>query len=252
MRPTVATLNFTSRKRIERNSVRISGVTSGSEGYFLLEKFDVNEHAFPPTANVIIESFTGKYGFQRFTIGVIDGLDLTRRHLFSPSDLPNAIFRIKVVSGDRSTVGKILGDADNIPIEIGGRPPSLLPIDPVDLDNRVWWLDFDDEIGPVLQMNERLPDYQQVARDDGFRATVMPTVVYQIMLWVISKTIEGEGDSNVRRWAKALTFPGIDLKKINFDGEDSEIDFALKVVKAFAKQNNFIDKFNIALDKSQS
>ncbi len=252
MRPTVATLNFTSRKRIERNNVRISGVMNGSEGFFVLEKFDVDEHAFPPLANVVIESYTGKYGFQRFTIGVIDGIDLTRHHPFPLSDLPNAVFRIKVVSGDLSTAGRILGDADKIPIEIGGRPPSLLPIDPVDLDNRVWWLDFDDELGPVLQMNERLPDYQQIARDDGFRATVLPTVVYQIVMWLISKTSEGEGDSIVRRWVKALTFPGIDLRKIDFDDDETKKDFALKVAKAFAKQNGFIDKFNIALDKSQS
>lgn len=248
MRPTVANLNFTSRKRIERSHIRISGNTSGPDGYFILDRFDVGEYGFPNDAHVCIESWTGKYGFQRFEIGRLDRIDLSKQVQFSANDLPNATFRIKVVVA--GSTGKILGDADNIPVEIGGRPPSILPIDPVDLDNRIWWLEIDEEIGPVLQMNQRLPDYQQIARDTEFRATIMPTVVYQIALWITSSMNSGEIDAKVRRWAKVLTFPGVDSFKVNVQDADSRQDFALKVAKAFAKSHGLFDRYLISLDRN--
>ena len=250
MRPTVANLNFTSRKRIKRGLLRITGTTSGAEGYFVLDKFDVSEYGFDGDAIVFVESFTGKYGFQRFVIGRLNSLDLLKQHPFASSDLPNATFRIKVVTGDES--GRILGDADNIPVEIGGRPPSILPIDPVDLDHRVWWLDIDEETGPVLQMNERLPDYQQIARDQEFRAIVMPSVVQQITIWVL-KSIgnKGELNPNVQKWAKALTFPGVDPTKFNGDDDNAPQDFALKTAMAFAKYHGYFDSYITALDRRQ-
>jgi len=248
MRPTVANLNFTSRKRIERSHIRLSGSTAGTEGYFILDRFDVSEYEFPNDAQVVVESWTGKYGFQRFEIGRLDRLDFAKQHRFAANDLPNATFRIKVVGTGSS--GKILGDADNIPVEIGGKPPSILPIDPVDLDNRVWWLEIDDETGPVLQMNQRLPDYQQIARDTEFRATIMPSVVHQIALWVASSMNSGEADAKVRRWAKALTLPGVDPSKVNVEDEDARQDFAVMAAKAFAKHHGFFEKYLTSLDRN--
>ena len=248
MRPTVANLNFTSRKRIERSHIRISGSTAGTQGYFILDRFDVSEYKFPHDAQVVVESWTGKYGFQRFEIGRLDRLDFAKQNAFAANDLPNATFRIKVVAAGSS--GKILGDADNIPVEIGGKPPSILPIDPVDLDNRVWWLEIDEETGPVLQMNQRLPDYQQIARDTEFRATIMPSVVYQIALWVASSMSSGEADEKVRRWAKALTFPGVDPSKVNVEDEDSRQDFAVRAAKAFAKHHGLFEKYLTSLDRN--
>jgi hypothetical protein len=248
MRPTVANLNFTSRKRIERSQIRISGIAAGTEGYFILDRFDVTEYEFPSDAQVIVESWTGKYGFQRFEIGRLDRLDFTKQNRFAANDLPNATFRIKVVATGSS--GKILGDADNIPVEIGGRPPSILPIDPVDLDNRVWWLEIDEETGPVLQMNQRLPDYQQIARDIEFRATIMPSVVYQIALWVATSMNSGEADDKVRRWAKALTLPGVEPSKVNVEDDDARRDFAIKAAKAFAKHHGLFEKYLTSLDRN--
>lgn len=249
MRPTVANLNYTSRKRIERSDIRISGNVSGREGNFVLEKFEISKYGFPLDALVVVESFTGKYGFQRFDVGRLDRLDLSSRYPFAANDLSNATFRIKVVGSGNA--GKILGDADHIPVVIGGRPPSILPIDPVDLDNRVWWLEIDEETGPVLQMNQRLPDYQQIARDVEFRATVLPSVVHQIALWVVRNITSGDTDINVRRWAKALTFPGVDPTNVSVDDDEAREEFALKVAIAFAKQHGFIDQYLISLDRRQ-
>ena len=249
MRPTVANLNFTARKRIERGLLRITGTTSGADGYFVLDKFDVSEYGFDDDAIVFVESFTGKYGFQRFEIGRINSLDLLKQHPFASSDLPNATFRIKVVTGDES--GRILGDADNIPVEIGGRRPSILPTVQVDLGHRVWWLDIDDETGPVLQMNERLPDYQQIARDQEFRAIVMPSVVQQITIWVVKKTVSGEITPHVQKWEKALTFPGVDPKKFNGADDHDLQDFPLKTAMAFAKHHGYFDRYITALDRRQ-
>lgn len=248
MRPTVANLNFTSRKRIERHCLRITGGSSGTNGYFVLDRFDVSEYSFPSDSEVVVESWTGKYGFQRFEVGRLDRLDLTKRNVFALNDLPNATFRVKVVQS--GSAGRILGDADSIPVEIGGAPPSILPIDPVDLDNRVWWLEIDEEQGPILQMNQRLADYQQIARDTEFRAVVLPIVVHQIALWVASSMNSGETSQNVRRWAKALTLPGVDPTKVNVQDENSRHDFAIKASQAFAKQHDLFERFQIAQDRN--
>lgn len=246
MRPTVNTLNFTSRKRINRGLLRITGNISGAEGYFILDKFDVSKYGFDHDAIVFVESFTGKYGFQRFEIGRLSSLQLLKQHPFASSDLRNAIFRIKVVAGNES--GRILGDADNIPVEIGGHPSSLLPIEKVDLDQLVWWLDIDEENGPVLQMNSRFSDSQQIALDNEFRATVMQSVVQQIAIWVVNNIATGETTPNSQKWIKVLTIFGADPTKLKHDDKISIKEFGLKAAMAFTKYYRLYDGYIKALD----
>lgn len=254
MKPTVATLNFTERHRIERRDVRITGHTSGAQGYFLLEKLEVGSLGLDPSAVVVIECFTGKIGFQRYIHGPLADIEscASNQHQFPSTDLPNATFRVKIVSCNSLTKGRILADANDIPVEFGGRPPSLLGVDPADIGELVWALDISEETGPILQINERLPDPQQIARDTEFRATVMPKIVAEIAFWVAEKVQSGEADSSATKWKRALSqLPGINFDTADTSTVEHRTELADRVSHAWAKQHDSVNKFKNALERRQ-
>lgn len=251
MRPTVATLNFTDRKRIEREFVRIVGGGNSQNGFFCLEKVDLTEFDFESGSELILECYTSKYGYHRFEIGPIEGIDRSTRHPFHFGELASAKFNIRIVSTSSHAKGRILGEAQGISVEIGGRTPSLLPIDPTELDQNVWNLDLDGDTGPILLMNERLPDYQQVALDNGFRSVTMVVIIERIGEWVLRQINEGEADEYTRKWARAFTALGHNPDEVDSDNPTSMAEYPKKLAKAFARSNSFFDKYLTAIDRSE-
>jgi len=250
MRPTVATFNFTDRERIEREFVRITGGGTSNAGYFCIEKLDLNEFSFESGGEVVVECYTSKYGYHRFEIGSIEDLDLSRRHPFHFGELSSAKFNIRIVSNNPTTKGRVLGEAHGVSVEIGGRTPSLLPIDPTELDQRVWNLHFDGDNGPVLLMNERLPDYQQIALDNGFRAVTMVAIIKEIGRWVLKQIEEGESDEYTRKWSRAFTALGHNPEDLDSEDSNAIADYPEKLAKAYARSHTFFDKYLNVLDRS--
>ncbi len=251
MKPTVATLNFTHRKRIEREAVRIVGRTDGLQDYFELEKLDVRDLDLDPTALIVIECFTGKVGFHRFVHGPLSDLEVLRskRHEFSLFDLQNALFRLKIVSTHFESKGRILADADGIPMIFGGKPPALLPIEVSDLGDLVWSVDIPEDSGPSLQINERVLDPQQVARDDEFRAVVMPKVVERIALWLAESIEDGELDQFAKKWKKAFAILDVNFDLADTGTVEARRDLAEMTSRAFSKHHKLMEKFNIAQER---
>ena len=250
MRPTVATINFTNRQRIEREYVQIVGGGDATSGYFSIEKLELSEFGFDSLSQVVVECWTSKYGYHRFEIGSIANLDRSIRYPFRFSELANAKLNIRIVSIDEKTKGMVVGEAYGLAVEIGGKPPSLLPIDQTQLDQRVWNLLIDVDSGPVLQMNERLSDYQQVAKDDVFRAISIVTVIEKVGEWVLKKINAGEQDEYVKKWTRAFTALGHTPEEINSENPTEIADFPGKVGKAFARKNSFYERFVTAVDRS--
>ena len=251
MRPTVATLNFTDRKRIEREFVRIVGGGNSSDGYFCIEKLDLAEFEFEPGSDLIVECYTSKYGYNRFEIGSFENIDKSIRYPFHFGELASAKFNIRIVSTNSDEKGRILGEAQGIAVEIGGRTPSLLPIDPTELDQNVWNLQLDGDTGPILLMNERLPDYQQVALDNGFRSVTMVSIIERIGEWVLRQINEGESDEYTRKWARAFTALGHNPEEVDSENEISVAEYPKKLAKSFARSNAFFDKYLVAIDRSE-
>ena len=250
MRPTVATINFTNRQRIEREFVQIVGGGDTTNGYFSFEKLELDEFGFDPLCRIVVECWTSKYGYHRFEIGNIATFDRTIRYPFRFSELANAKLNIRIVSIDEKTKGMVVGEAYGLAVEIGGKPPSLLPIDQTQLDQRVWNLLIDIDSGPVLQMNERLSDYQQVAKDDLFRAISMVTVIEKIGEWVLKKINAGEQDEYVKKWTRAFTALGHNPEEVNSGNATEVADFPGKVGKAFARKNSFYERFVVAVERN--
>jgi hypothetical protein len=250
MRPTVATINFTNRQRIEREYVRIVGGGDATGGYFSIEKLELSEFVFDSLCEIVVECWTSKYGYHRFEVGSISKLDKSTQYPFRFSELANAKLNIRIVSVEEKTKGMVVGEAHGLSVEIGGKPPSLLPIDQTQLDQRVWNLLLDFDSGPVLQMNERLSDYQQVAKDDVFRAISMVTVIEKIGEWVLKKINAGEQDEYVKKWTRAFTALGHNPEEVNSVNVSEVADFPGKVGKAFARKNSFYERFVVAVERS--
>ena len=61
MRPTVATINFTNRQRIEREYVQIVGGGDTASGYFAIEKLELSEFGFDSLSHRNVRVLTPGY-----------------------------------------------------------------------------------------------------------------------------------------------------------------------------------------------
>ena len=244
MNPQIHTLNFVGRQEIESGKISISGYIGNTESHLVLSKFDVQEYGFEPSAKVIIEISTTKYGMLRIDAGELHALNLSTRFNvdIDANGIRSALVDINVVSTQPESRYKIIGTAKRLRLAVDGRKVSILPHVTQSLGGEVWRLGFDDSELPILYLNNQLEDGSQVAESKDFRATVMPTVVEKIASWLLEKLEDGGiEDPGVKKWEKTFVNLGCQLPDIN-DAEACK-RFPEEVAKAFAKEHNFIEKY---------
>lgn len=206
-------LNFTGRRKIPLEDVDID-LQHGADGVPSVScslKLDRGDQ--PEDARVYLEAYA-RYGFQRVpvgTLGSVTNLQGLRLPMFTANDVLR--FRVKVIdeSGEH---GRILRSADAIsPRDEGsesGRRLSLLPVEPHDLGQRVWKIEFRDD-GPVLVVNRAIEDiFHRVTSDPGFRALVFPELVREVLSEIVLRREDADpwdSDEWQGRWLQyALRF----------------------------------------------
>ena len=176
-------LNYTGRKSIPRSRVTVRITPSaGGERAFTAD-FDLKGLRFPRDAQIYIEAYNSD-SYMRFGFGSVGDPVVPRdTRLTDITVRPLAKFRLKVVD-EADEIGLLLGVADKIlplrPDEDLENSVSLLPIDFLDLSERVWRLDLSD--WPVLELNNRIDDIAEAARSSGgFLGLLYPEVFRRIL-----------------------------------------------------------------------
>jgi hypothetical protein len=240
-------LNYTGRRRLPLTDVAIT-ITSPQENPAFDATLNIAAHGFPETSRVFVEAYR-RMEWMRFDFGTIG-------HLLPPPDrrltrfesLNGVLFRVRVVSPEGSPSGKLLGEADRIPVQIPTPTEqtrrTLLPLVPESLQGELFRLDLSGE--PLLLVERELGgDWQAAAGSPLFESLVYPSVLRAIVEellregWPDDDEADWHGD-----WARfAESLPGFTDPPAEDSDRDEWID---TVVEAFCRAHRMLDRFNTA------
>lgn len=201
--------NYTGRVKIPRSRVDIS-LFKDNEGKYFRAKVNLEGFNFPPEAKIYIEAYY-KGVYQRFSFGMVAHIkepESTRLNELPETEL--AYFDISVVD-ETGKIGLLLGKAKGIAVSTDAVPNDripLLPVNPVDLKNQFWKLNFDtsDDGRPVLEINKNIPEVFEMARNDiRFISLVYPAAFRGVLQKLLEQDdLDIEEDTWVSQWLKFI------------------------------------------------
>lgn len=247
-------INSTGRKRLLRENVRIRLVEQarGLPPAFTAEIRLDSGLKLDPSARVYIEPYV-KSSSMRFDFGTVAAISQPESCVLSDIDAgANVLFRVKVVSSG-APAGKVLAAADGIrPADDSGESrKSLLPLKTADLGQEVWRLEVDKDSGPVLTLNNRIPEIaDRLKADPLFQGAIYPEVVRQLARRLLANG--GESDEDETEWVLDWKNWMQTVLEREFEDpdeldEDSLAELADELVEAFARSNGFVTRAAAAI-----
>ena len=231
-------LNFTGRRRISHNHVRITVTGIGGIETFSAE-LDLAGYDFPSDARVIVEAWR-QLELLRFDFGTI-GLPQTPAscRLSEFGTAAGLRFRVKVVSADAPR-GRLLGVADRIhPTDVQQESLLRVPLLVVrsrDLGREIWKLEFCDE--PVMVVNHRLARSKSLVQSTEFQSLVLPEVLRSVLNRIIlinEVRVLDETDDWTARWLRfAISLPGVEPIPEE-GGAEADLEWIDSVVGSFCR-----------------
>jgi len=177
-------LNYTNRKRIQKNNIKISIIGDEDEEKSFIATLDLTKLNLPGYARIYIEVYHRMMQSQRYVFGTVNKTSHPEdTSLGSLGFTSNIKFRVIVTEEN----GKILASAERIGIERELKKTSLLPVETTDLGDLVWNVKMEGEDGgPILELNERIPAIKTIAANDPrFIHSVYPAVVREILMHMV-------------------------------------------------------------------
>lgn len=238
----VRTINYTNRKRIRREDVRIT-LREEKDRISFDASLRFAHYQLTPEAHVYVEAYR-QTQYMRFDYGSVGLLSIPAdRSLRSFDSAEGVLFRVKIVTV-ADPRGMLLAEADQIrprksTDEDENRIP-LLPVVPNDnMGDEIWRLEIDDP-QTLLLVNSALGDWRAMARDPGFISLVYP-FVFRSLLWRIlhqERYFEIEETEDWRsRWLRFATgLPGV--SDLPVDEETRLDEWIENAVSAFCRRNN--------------
>ena len=247
-------VNFTGRRRIARSRIAIDA-TDGPPRR-VTAAIDLAGASLSPDAAVVLEATSaGSNVVERIECGMVHQLRPPTNYLLREVEGENVYFTLKVIDR-QERIGRILGIAEYLRPDRAGSQSTggrrgILPIEPHDLGQELWRLEFKDQ-DVVLYVNDKVPELKDRARSDPlFYAAVYPQVVRHVLAQAIKEDVDIDEDED--RWpvlwlrfgrdlhpTKAVP-PGID------ESDEDQAEWIDEVVAAFAEVHKFKDKYLSAL-----
>jgi|YelNatPaOPRAMG01_1025707.scaffolds.fasta_scaffold14267_5 hypothetical protein len=179
------TLNYTGRMKIKRENVSINFIRQNNNVVaFTVDKLDLNDLTLPPDGRVYVEAYY-RTDLKRYDFGTAGSIryhsSCDLRDIASPE---NAKFRILVAN---PSDGKIVAYTDRISPEESAEKKTILPVQFSDLGNEIWQVKYEgEEDSPILIINNRIPNIQNIAKQDAqFFIYVYPGVIREILSHMI-------------------------------------------------------------------
>lgn len=249
-------INSTGRKRILREwlRLRIFKVDSGAPPSFTADIQFPSEFTLDPRARVYVEPYVGSSSM-RFDFGTVSRLVHPEACVLTDIDVgANILFRVKVVD-ESSDVGRILASADGVNAERdsdGDDRKPLLPLRTEDLAEEVWRLSVDKDGGPVLILNNRIPEVSERLMSDALmQGVIYPEVVRQLARLVYAESFgadeEAEWLNEWKNWFAEQIGRSIE------DDELSDVDSVViltdvTIPEAFATKRRYASLITAALN----
>ena len=250
----IRTLNFTGRKKIPKDAVQIY-LRKRDDGSTCFDaELTLDELQLPEDAVIYIEAFF-KRTFMRFRWGTVGApLPAVDRALSRLSQPGLACFRVKVTDESQRALGLLLAVCDRIVPEgvlegSASRAPLFRVNYTPDLVDEIWRLNFDDDGGPLLEL-QSMPGIKEIVRKEAFGALVFPQVIRMIFQQIFDRECVDDPMFEPEQWpARWLTFgaqlakrthPPLAPEEKRCAEHDEWID---AVVSAWSRKNKFVANF---------
>jgi hypothetical protein len=241
-------INSTGRKKIsqDRMDLRILSVAPGeplkAKIALSLESLDL-----PASAAVSVEAYHRSTAM-RFACGTVGAKKIPE--ILSLSELDQAggvLFRIKIVDQEAQP-GKILASADRVRPSIEGEHDgrkSIFPVEYRDLGQEVWRVYIDDDAGPFLFLNSKIPALMHRIHENPLVAGTLLPAAFRIVLRYIADN-PSEDDENGAGWKTDWNRFCIEELGVEDDLEDleeSERDVWVDdAVRRYCEAKAFVEK----------
>lgn len=202
--------NFTNRSDIPTELIKIDDLSTPLQNQLVVRDLDLSSFDFQDDAQIWL-SAQRHYWFQRFDLGrpsaPVIGIPV-RLDSFDSAGLGGVTFRLTVVNPD----DKILGSSKTFKFATYGRQATpLLDMESRDIGREVWQLELDEGTGPLLLVNSRIQDPQSVVDSPIFITCVLPFLLKQIAVWMLSTEIDDNADTATGKWMRFFSDLGVEL-----------------------------------------
>jgi hypothetical protein len=242
-------INSTGRKKItqDRIDLRILAAVPGEPIRAKLG-IDLEALGLPASAGVSVEAYHRSTAM-RFDCGTVGAKKIPDVLLLDDLDQTGGVlFRIKVVDREVQQ-GKILASADRVrPLiegeDVGRR--SIFPVQYSDLGQEVWRVDVDDDAGPFLLINSKIPALMHRIHDNPLVAGALLPAAFRIVLAHIAYN-PSEDDEDGTGWkADWKRFCneslGVDDDPDDLDDDEARDAWVDNVVRCYCESRAFAEK----------
>jgi hypothetical protein len=242
-------INSTGRKKISQDKIDLH-ILSVAPGEPLKAKIgiDLGSLDLPPSAAVSVEAYHRSTAM-RFDCGTVGAKKIPEVLVLNELDQAGGVlFRIKIVDQE-SQPGKILASVDRARPSIEGEHmgrKSIFPVEYRDLGQEIWQVDIDDDAGPFLLLNSKIPALMHRIDDNPLVAGALLAAALRIVLLHIASDPseddeEGGGwKTDWKRFCKEGL--GIDDDPEDLEDEDARQVWADNVVRRYCETRAFVDK----------
>jgi hypothetical protein len=242
-------INSTGRKKISQDKIdlRIMSVIPG-EPLKAKIGIDLDSLGLPPSAGVSVEAYHRSTAM-RFDCGTVGVKKIPE--ILSLNELDQAggvLFRIKIVDQEKQP-GKILASADRVRPSIEGEDmgrKSIFPVEYRDLGQEVWRVDIDDEAGPFLLLNSKIPTLMHRLNENPLVAgALLPAAFRIVLLYIAHNTSEDDedGDGWKTDWKRFCSEGlGVEDDPEDLEDDDARDQWVDDVVRRYCETKAFVEK----------
>jgi hypothetical protein len=242
-------INSTGRKKISQDKIDLRILTT-VDGEPLKAKLAIDLEALdlPASAALSVEAYH-RSSAMRFDCGTVGSKSIPDVLTLNEIDQSGGVlFRIKVIDRDGDQ-GKILASADRVRPSVEGEHigrRSIFPVEYRDLGQEIWRVEVDDDAGPSLLLNSKVPALMTRIHDNPLVAGALLPAAFRIVLLHLAYN-PAEEDEDGTGWKaewKRFCVEGLDFDDDPDDLEDDEARDAWveQAVGKYCESRSFVDK----------
>jgi hypothetical protein len=242
-------LNSTGRKKIPQDKVDLRILTNvPGEPMRAKLGIDLGSLELPGSASVSVEAYQRSTAM-RFDCGTIAAKKIPDTIYLNELDQGvGVLFRIKIVDRELHQ-GKILASADRLRPAIEGEHEgrrSIFPVEYRNLGQEVWQVEIDDDVGPTLFLNSKMPALVHRLHENPLLAgAVLPAAFRAVLVHLVHNLSEDDEDGAVWKtdW-KRFCGEGLGVEDDPEDLEDEEAREAwvADAVRRYCEAKAFVEK----------
>jgi hypothetical protein len=242
-------INSTGRKKLSQDKIDLRILPSvPGEPMRAKLALDLESLGLPASAAVSVEAYHRSTAM-RFDCGTVEARKIPDVLVLNELDeSARVLFRIKIVDREAQQ-GKILASADRVRPSTEGEQEgrrSIFPVDYRNLGQEVWQVEIDDDVGPSLLLNSKIPALMHRLHENPLVAGALLPAAFRIVLRYLAYN-PSEDDEDGSGWKadwKRFCSEGLGVEDEPDDLEDDEARdlWVDDLVRRYCETRAFVEK----------